>query len=89
LPIGSRPNSQAQDQDSKITVALLTGGGDRPYAYSLATEPFARGAGMDLIGSDDLDSPEFHGKRGVNFLNLRGDQGPEASFMRLSGLTCR
>jgi D-inositol-3-phosphate glycosyltransferase len=27
-----------------------------------------------LIGSDDLDSPEFHGRPGLRFLNLRGDQ---------------
>jgi glycosyltransferase involved in cell wall biosynthesis len=74
--------AQAHHQDSKITVALLTGGGDRPYAYGLATELMARGIGMDLIGSDDLDSPVFHGKPGVNYLNLRGDQRPEASLTK-------
>src|SRR6201984_53121 len=69
-------------QVPKITVALLTGGGDRPYAYGLATELMARGIGMDLIGSDGLDSPLFHGKQGVNFLNLRGDQRPEANLTK-------
>ena len=76
------PKSQAHHQDPSINVALLTGGGDRPYAYGLATELIARGVGMDLIGSDDLDSPEFHGKQGVKFLNLRGDQLPEASLAK-------
>ena len=76
------PKSQAHQQGSSISVALLTGGGDRPYAYGLATELIARGTTMDLIGSDDLDSPEFHGQHGVNFLNLRGDQRPEASLAK-------
>jgi len=62
-------------------VAVLTGGGDKPYAFGLATELISRGAALDLIGSDDLDCPEFHGKPGVNFLNLRGDQNPEVSFL--------
>jgi len=62
---------------SKIAVALLTGGGDRPYAFGLATEVIRSGAALDLVGSDDLDSPEFHGRPQVRFLNLRGDQRPE------------
>jgi glycosyltransferase involved in cell wall biosynthesis len=63
----------------KIAVTLLTGGGDRPYAFGLATELIRSGTVLDLIGSDDLDSPEFHGKPQVHFLNLRGDQRPEVS----------
>jgi len=74
--------ARVHHQVPKITIALLTGGGDRPYAYGLATELMARGIGMDLIGSDDLDSPMFHGKQGVNFLNLRGDQRPEANLTK-------
>ena len=74
--------SQAPQQGSSISLTLLTGGGDRPYAYGLATELIARGTAVDLIGSDDLDSPEFHGQHGVNFLNLRGDQRPEASLAK-------
>jgi D-inositol-3-phosphate glycosyltransferase len=34
-----------------------------------------------LIGSDFLDSPEFHGKPGVRFLNLRGDQRTEVGMI--------
>jgi glycosyltransferase involved in cell wall biosynthesis len=80
LPIGSSRNSRAQDQDSKIQVALLTGGGDRPYAYGLAMELISRGVGLDLIGSDDLDFPEFRERAELNFLNLRGSQQPDASL---------
>ena len=75
-------NPQAYDQGSEMNIALLTGGGDRPYAYGLATELMARDVSLDLIGSDDLDSPEFHGKPGVNYLNLRGDQRHEATLTR-------
>ena len=63
-------------------MTLLTGGGDRPYAFGLAMELIAKGAVLDVIGSDDLDCPEFHGKPGVNFLNLRGNQRPDVSFVR-------
>ena len=81
LPIGPSQNAQARDRDSKIEVALLTGGGDRPYAYGLTMELISRGVGIDLIGSDDLDFPDFRGKAGLNFLNLRGSQKPEASLV--------
>jgi glycosyltransferase involved in cell wall biosynthesis/GT2 family glycosyltransferase len=66
----------------ETAVALLTGGGDRPYALGLAKELISKGAALDLIGSDDLDCPEFHHKPGVNFLNLRGDQRTDVNFAR-------
>jgi len=78
----SQPNPESHGQDSRIAVALLTGGGDRPYAYGLATELIARGVEMDLIGSDDLDCPEFRDKSGLKFLNLRGSQRPDVGFPR-------
>jgi D-inositol-3-phosphate glycosyltransferase len=61
-------------------VALLTGGRDKPYAYGLATELDAKGISFDLIGSDDLDIAEIRDRSGINFLNLRGDQRPDASL---------
>jgi D-inositol-3-phosphate glycosyltransferase len=61
------------------TVALLTGGGDTPYAYGLATALTARRVSLDLIAGNDLDRPEFHGTPYVNFLNLRGNQDPAVS----------
>lgn len=59
---------------SEIGAALLTGGADRPYAFGLGTALMPKGVALDVIGSDELDCPEFRGKPGVNFLNLRGDQ---------------
>jgi D-inositol-3-phosphate glycosyltransferase len=67
------------DRGSEISVALLTGGGDKHYAFGLATALVSKGASLDVIGSDDLDCPEFHGSR-MNFLNLRGDQETKVSF---------
>jgi len=65
-----------------VSVALLTGAADRPYAFGLATALMSKGVALDLIGSDDLDGPEFHGKPEVKFLNLRGSQRTDVSFTR-------
>ncbi|MFN0126420.1 MAG: glycosyltransferase family 4 protein [Verrucomicrobiales bacterium] len=59
-----------------LTAALLTGGGDKPYALGMAAALTAAGVGVDFIGSDDLDVPEVRGNARVKFLNLRGDQNP-------------
>ena len=65
-----------------VAVALLTGGADEPYAYGLGTGLMSKGVAIDLIANDELDRPEFHGNPRLNFLNLRGDQNPDASFVR-------
>ena len=70
------------DKTPEIAVALLTGGGDRPYAFGLATELISKGTSLDVIAGDDLDSPEFHGKVGVRFLNQRGNQDSNVSLFR-------
>jgi len=66
----------------EFAVALLTGGGDKPYVFGLATELISKGAALELIGSDDLDCLEFRGKPRVRFLNLRGDQRPNVGLVR-------
>jgi hypothetical protein len=63
-----------------LEVALLTGGWDRPYAFGLATALMADGVRLDIVAGDELDDPAFHGTAGVSFLNLRGDQRPDASW---------
>ncbi len=79
-PSGDLPNLPAADSVPRITVALLTGGGERHYIVSLATELLTKGIALDVIGSDDLDGPEFHNKPRLNFLNLRGNQQPDVSL---------
>jgi glycosyltransferase involved in cell wall biosynthesis len=62
----------------RLDVALLTGGGVAPYAYGLATALASQGVHLDLIAGDQLDGPPFHGRPGVTFFNLRGNQEPRA-----------
>jgi glycosyltransferase involved in cell wall biosynthesis len=69
---------------SEIHVALLTGGADHPYAYGLSTALIAKVPMLDVIGNNELDCPELHGKPGVTFRNLRGDQRPDATLLRKS-----
>jgi D-inositol-3-phosphate glycosyltransferase len=76
--MSKRPNKVRQ---RRVDVALLTGGADRPYVFGLATSLISKRAGLDLIGSDELDCPEFH-TPGVTFLNLRGSQRPDVSFVK-------
>lgn len=66
----------------EIAVALLTGGADKPYAFGLATALIGLGIGMDLVGNDELDCPEFRCHRHVRSLNLRGSQRPDAGFVK-------
>jgi glycosyltransferase involved in cell wall biosynthesis len=64
-----------------LRVAVLTGGGDKPYAYGLVTELMRLKLSIDVIGGNDLDLQEFRNQPGVNFLNLRGDQNPDAGLI--------
>src|SRR6266480_751326 len=66
---------------SVVKIALLTGGGDKPYAVGMAAALTSEGISVDFIGSDDLDVPEVVTNPRVNFLNLRGDQRSAASRM--------
>jgi len=65
-------------QLSPVRIALLTGGGDKPYALGMAAALTSVGIHVDFIGSDDLRVPELLSNRRVNFLNLRGDQRSDA-----------
>jgi D-inositol-3-phosphate glycosyltransferase len=65
-----------------LRVALLTGGGDRPYALGLTAALTSAGIALDFIGSDDLSVPELLDNARVNFLNLRGDQSPNVNLAK-------
>lgn len=83
-PVRDSCDSPAARTDSPlpngVAVTLLTGGGDKPYVWGLANELVSKGATIDLIGSDELDCPEFRTHAQINFLNLRGDQGSSAGL---------
>jgi glycosyltransferase involved in cell wall biosynthesis len=80
FPIHAQP-STLNPQLSTLRIALLTGGGDKPYALGMAAALTSVGIHVDFIGSEDLNVPELLNDPLVNFLNLRGDQRPEASRM--------
>ena len=64
-----------------LGVSLLTGGSDRPYVFGLTTSLMSRGVCIDLIGSDELDFPEFRNRCGLKFLNLRGSLQVDVSAL--------
>ncbi len=70
--------STLNPQLSTLRIALLTGGGDKPYALGIAAALTSVGIHVDFIGSDDLRVPELLSNPRVNFLNLRGDQRHDA-----------
>jgi glycosyltransferase involved in cell wall biosynthesis len=78
LPIQSPP-STLNPQPSPLQIALLTGGGDKPYALGMAAALTSAGIQIDFIGSDELNVPQLLSNRLVNFLNLRGDQRPNVN----------
>jgi len=71
--------STLNSQLSTARIALLTGGGDKPYALGMAAALTSAGVSLDFIGSDDLSVPDVLNDPRVNFLNLRGDQRADAS----------
>ncbi len=74
--------SAARRSAASVSVCLLTGGDDRPYALGMASALAGQGISVDFIGSDKLDAPELHNSPQINFLNLRGDQSEDAPLRR-------
>lgn len=66
----------------EIKVGVLTGGQDRHYASGLALALALKGIRIDVLGSDDIDSPEFHCTPRLTFLNLRRSQRRDAGLVR-------
>ncbi len=63
-----------------IEVGLLTGGRDRHYAFGLAMALISKGVCLDVIGSDEIDSPEMHADPRLKFINLHGARLKGASL---------
>jgi glycosyltransferase involved in cell wall biosynthesis len=68
------------DSSLAIEIGLLTGCQDRPYAFGLAMALVSKGVGVDVIGSNDIDSPELHVTTNLRFLNFRGNQHKSTNF---------
>ena len=71
----------ADTRPSNVHVALLTGGGDKPYALGLAAALTSHDIPLDFIGSDELSVQELLTNSRISFLNLRGDQRPEVNLL--------
>jgi D-inositol-3-phosphate glycosyltransferase len=67
-----------------IEIGLLTGGQDRHYAVGLGTALLQQNVAMEVIGSDEIDGPEFQGDPRVRFRNLHGDQQSAGLVRRIS-----
>ncbi len=65
-------------------VALLTGGFDKHYTFGLAVALASRGVRLDVVGGDDVDSPEMHNTPELNFLNLRGSKQETSLIAKIS-----
>jgi glycosyltransferase involved in cell wall biosynthesis len=65
-----------------LSVALLTGGSDKPYAVGLASALSAQRIALDVIGSDELDCHEIRAVPRSRLLNLRGDQREDVPLPR-------
>jgi D-inositol-3-phosphate glycosyltransferase len=70
---------------TKLEIGLLTGCQDRPYAFGLATALASRGVYVDIVGGDEIDSPELRNTPNLTFLNLGGPhrQNVGAKLQRL------
>src|SRR5437660_1063918 len=76
-PAALRPKGEAQP----LQVALLTGGIDKTYVLGLASTLASQNVFVDVIGSDEIDSPQLHQDTHLKFLNLRGDQRKDAALL--------
>ncbi len=76
----SQPRARRAVEQPPLRVALLTGGGDRPYSLGLASALTAHHTTVDFVGSDHLISDLLECNPHVNFINLRGNQDARASF---------
>jgi D-inositol-3-phosphate glycosyltransferase len=68
------------DSQIGIKIGLLTGCQDRPYAFGLAMALVSEGVNVDVIGSDEIDSPELHTTPNLRFRNFRGSQRNHTNF---------
>jgi glycosyltransferase involved in cell wall biosynthesis len=66
-------------------VALLTGGGDRHYAFGLAMALVSKGVAVDFVGGDEVDSPEMHTTPQLYFFRLRRNGRRDAGYIAKMG----
>ena len=65
-----------------MKIALLTGCRDRHYAFGLITALISRDLCVDVIGSDEIDSPDLHRSPRLSFFGFERWQTRNASFVQ-------
>ena len=75
-------NQAISNPSPAIEIGLLTGCQDRPYAFGLAMALISKSVHLDIIGSDEIDSPELHATAHLRFLNFRGNQRNKENFAK-------
>src|SRR4051812_19410607 len=74
------PKQATKNSFAGIETAVLTGCQDRHYAFGVAMALASKGATVDVIGSDEIDSPELHTLLNLRFFNFRSDQSKNPTF---------
>jgi len=64
-----------------MKVALLTGGGDKPYSLGIAKALLDSGIKIEFIGNSELENEKIFLNESATYYNLRGDQSSEASII--------
>jgi D-inositol-3-phosphate glycosyltransferase len=62
-------------------IGLLSGCQDRPYVTELALALVSLAWRVDLVGGDEMESPELHATPNLRFVNIRGRQDPKRSAL--------
>lgn len=78
----STARDETDHRAARSQIAILTGGGDKPYALGLASALINQGVAFDFIASDELDDPLLHRSPLVRFLNLRKEMRANVSATR-------
>lgn len=74
LPGDSKTSAEARIAAAGIQIGLLTGCQDRPYAFGLSMALASKSVSLDVIGNEEVDSPEMHSLPNLRFLNLRASR---------------
>jgi D-inositol-3-phosphate glycosyltransferase len=67
---------------ASLHIALLTGGGDKPYALGLANSLIDQEVELDFIGSDEVNATELDSRGLLHSFNFRGSQDPKSGFVQ-------
>ncbi len=83
-PVRPQLQADAPRRQASLDIGLLTGGQDRHYAVGLGMALIEQDLAVEVIGSDEIDGPEFQGNSRARFRNLHGSQQNASLARRIS-----